>query len=285
MIHFLDKVKVLVEVRSLLKSFVGRVVVIKYGGAVMKDLALTLQLIEDIILLHFIGVKVILVHGGGPEINVWLSKMNIKPSFHHGIRITDSMTMDIVEMVLVGRVNKTLVKFINKYNVAAVGISGQDGKLIIAKPIDSTKDNLVANVQIVNPLLINTLLNNNYIPVIAPVASDKYGQTYNINADIVAGEIASALQAYALIILTDTPGILLNPPDINSRVSNLDLKETHDLIQNRIISGGMLPKVNSCVHALLRGVYKTSIIDGRASHSLLLYLLTSKSIGSTIVIS
>lgn len=283
MTKFADEIKFLTETRLLLQNLINKVVVIKYGGAAMKDTLITEQVIEDIVFLHTIGVKVILVHGGGPEINKWLNKVNIPAKFCNGIRITDSNTMEIVEMVLTGRVNKTLVKLINKQHACAVGISGQDAKLIIAEPLYNDYNNLVADIKVVNPLILINLLKHKYIPVISPIASDERGHSYNINADIVAGAVSCKLQANQLIILTDTPGILSQANNSLSRVSQLCLDEINNLIQNNIITGGMLPKVNTCINALLNGVSITSIIDGRVPHSILLHLLTSEPIGSIIV--
>nr|YP_009296513.1 acetylglutamate kinase [Thorea hispida]AOM65448.1 acetylglutamate kinase [Thorea hispida]ARX95817.1 acetylglutamate kinase [Thorea hispida]UNJ79107.1 acetylglutamate kinase [Thorea hispida] len=282
MINLLEKIKFLCEAKSSLQYLAKQIIVIKYGGALMKDKFLTEQIIEDIVFLHTIGIKVILVHGGGPEINSWLSKMNIPTKFCDGIRLTDYNTMEIVEMVLAGKINKTLVKLINQKNINAIGISGHDAQTIKVEPIDKTYNNFVANVKKVNPLLISTLLDQNYILVVSPVASDDKGQSYNINADNVAGALASALNAYLMIILTDTPGILSQPDNFKSRFNSICFNEIEKLIKCKTITGGMIPKVHTCMNALLNGVQTTSIIDGRVPHSLLLYLLTNEPIGSTI---
>lgn len=282
MIDILNKRKFLFEAKSFLQHLAKKIIVIKYGGAVMKDKFLTEQIIQDIVFLHTIDIKVILVHGGGPEINIWLNKVNIPTRFCDGIRVTDHNTMEVVEMVLVGRVNKTLVKLINQQNVNAIGISGHDTQFIEAEPVDKTCNNFVANVKKVNPLLISILLDHKYIPVVSPVASDSTGQSYNINADHVAGAVAAALNAYRMIILTDTPGILSQLHNPQSRLTSIHFEEIEKLIQCKTITGGMIPKVHTCVKALLSGVHTASIIDGRVPHSLLLHLLTNESIGSTI---
>lgn len=248
----------------------------------MKEKFLTEQIMEDIVFLHTMDIKVILVHGGGPEINSWLSKINIPTKFCDGIRVTDYDTMEVVEMVLVGRVNKILVKLINKYKVNAIGISGHDAQLIKAQPLDKFSDNFVASIKHVNSSLISTLLDQNYIPVIAPVASDDRFQSYNINADSVAGALASALNAYAMILLTDTPGILSQPNNFASTLTSICFNEIEKLIKCKTITGGMIPKVNTCMNALLNGVCTTSIINGCVPHGLLLHLLTNEPIGSII---
>lgn len=257
-------------------------IVIKYGGAAMKNPRLTLKVIEDIVLLSLLGFSITLVHGGGPMINQWLEKLQIPPKFEDGVRITDSQTMEVVQMVLAGKVNKDLVDLFKQYHLKAVGISGQDANLIAPKPINQLPDNRVANIETLNLDLIHVLLNNNYLPIIAPTASDSFGRSYNINADTVAGRIAGSLKAHSLIILTDTPGILQNHRDSSSILSSLNLGEVHQLIKDGVIQGGMLPKVNCCIQALNDGVQLTSIIDGRIPNSLLLSLLTNSTVGSTI---
>jgi acetylglutamate kinase len=282
MINQLDIIKIFGNFLPFLKELKKGIIVIKYGGAAMKDVNLTHKVIEDIILLYNLGLKLIIVHGGGPMINLWLNKVSIQTVFQNGLRITDEKTMEIVEMVLSGKVNKELVNLININNVQAIGLSGKDGGFITASSIDNTSNNLIGKIVSINPSLINLLIDNNYLPVIAPIASDLKGQSYNINADIVAGEIASAINAHKLIILTDTPGILLDASDPTTILSSLDINKVNTLINQNVITGGMLPKVNCCLKAISQGVDSTHIIDGRVPHGLLLNLLTEYPIGSTI---
>nr|YP_010338398.1 acetylglutamate kinase [Bangia atropurpurea]UNJ18348.1 acetylglutamate kinase [Bangia atropurpurea] len=279
-----ERVKVLSEALPYIQKFSSRIIVIKYGGAAMKNQKLKDQVISDLVFLSFIGLRPILVHGGGPEINFWLDKLKILPKFENGVRVTDQSTMDIVEMVLVGRVNKDLVASINKQGGKSVGLSGKDGLLIIPRPSDQANLGFVGEVQSVNTHLLEILINNNYIPVIASVAADKQGQSYNINADTVAGEIAAALNAEKLILLTDTPGILRNASDATTLISHLNIQEARDLTQTSVISGGMIPKVNCCIRSLAQGVASAHIIDGRIDHALLLEILTDQGIGSMLVV-
>jgi acetylglutamate kinase len=232
--------------------------------------------------LYNLGLKLIIVHGGGPMINFWLNKVDIKTLFKNGLRVTDEKTLEVVEMVLRGKINGELVNLLNINKVQAVGLSGKDGGFITANSIDNSSNNLVGKIISINPTLINLLVDSNYLPVIAPIASDLSGQSYNINADIVAGEIACAMNAHKLIILTDTPGILLDGSDPTTLLSSLDTIKVKELIHQKIITGGMLPKVNCCLKAISEGVSSTHIIDGRVPHSLLFNLLTDYSIGSTI---
>nr|QHO64101.1 Acetylglutamate kinase [Lympha mucosa] len=282
MINQLNIIKIFGNFLPFLDELKKGIIVIKYGGAAMKDFNLTYKVIQDIILLYNLGLKLIIVHGGGPMIDLWLNKVNIQATFKDGLRVTDEKTMEVVEMVLSGKVNKELVNLINKNKVQAIGLSGKDGGFITASSIDNCPSSFVGQIVSINPNLINLLIDNNYLPVIAPIASDLNGQSYNINADIVAGEIASAINAHKLIILTDTPGILLETSDPTTILSSLNINKIKTLIDQNIITGGMLPKVNCCLKAISQGVDSTHIIDGRVSHGLLLNLLTDYPIGSTI---
>nr|AIA20103.1 acetylglutamate kinase [Neoporphyra perforata] len=279
-----ERVKVLSEALPYIQQFSSRIIVIKYGGAAMKNQKLKDQVISDLVFLSFIGLRPILVHGGGPEINFWLDRLKILPKFDNGVRVTDQPTMDIVEMVLVGRVNKDLVATINKQGGKSVGLSGKDGLLITPRPSGKASLGFVGEVQSVDTKLLKILINNNYIPVIASVASDKQGQSYNINADTVAGEVAAALNAEKLILLTDTPGILRNSSDSTTLISHLNIKQARDLTQTEVISGGMIPKVNCCIRSLAQGVASAHILDGRIDHALLLEILTDQGIGSMLVV-
>ena len=279
------RVRVLSEALPYIQKFANRTVVIKYGGAAMKDSSLKAKVINDVVFLSCVGVRPVVVHGGGPEINTWLQKLNIEPAFKSGLRVTDAATMDVVEMVLAGRVNKELVSLINRAGALAVGLCGKDGNLVQARPVGQEGVGFVGEVTSVDIGLIETLVNSGYVPVISSVAADENGQAYNINADTVAGEIAAALDAEKLILLTDTPGILYDYHDASTLIKKLDIQKARELIDREVVSGGMIPKVNCCVRSLAQGVRAAHILDGRLPHSLLLEILTDEGIGSMIVAS
>ncbi len=281
----LDRVRVLSEALPYIQQFAGRTIVVKYGGAAMKDSNLKDKVIRDVVFLSCVGLRPVLVHGGGPEINSWLDKLGIEPQFKNGLRVTDAPTMDVVEMVLVGRVNKEIVSLINQAGGQAVGICGKDGNLIKARPEGQEDIGFVGEVSSVNIKLLQSLVNNGYIPVVSSVASDETGQAYNINADTVAGEIAAALGAEKLILLTDTAGILRDYKDSSTLITKMTIPEARDLIETGIVSGGMIPKVNCCVRSLAQGVHAAHIIDGRIPHSLLLEIFSDAGIGSMILAS
>lgn len=277
------RVDILAESLPFIQKFRGKIIVIKYGGAAMKSNILQESVINDLVLLSVVGLRPVLVHGGGPEINRWLNKLGIEAVFRDGLRVTDASTMEIVKMVLVGKVNKDLVSLINKANAIAVGLSGLDGHLFTARPKpNSAQLGFVGDVSKVDPSILRPLLDNNHIPVIASVAADESGQSYNINADTVAGEIAAALGAEKLILLTDVPGILANREDPSSLVKEVDIKGVKKMMEDGKIGGGMIPKVNCCVRSLAQGVRTASIIDGRVPHSLLLEILTDEGAGTMI---
>lgn len=281
-----NRVRILSEALPYIQKFANRTVVIKYGGAAMKDSNLKDKVIGDIVFLSCVGVKPVVVHGGGPEINSWLTKLKIEPQFRDGLRVTDAATMDVVEMVLVGRVNKELVSLINQAGALAVGLCGRDANLIKARhvdPVNKERIGFVGEVTSIDTRLIKSLVNSGYVPVISSVADDQTGQAYNINADTVAGEIAAALDAEKLILLTDTPGILKDYDDPSSLLTRLDIQTARDLISKGIVSGGMIPKVNCCVRSLAQGVRAAHIIDGRIPHAILLEIFTDEGIGSMIV--
>lgn len=280
-----NRVRVLSEALPYIQKFANRTIVIKYGGAAMKDSSLKAEVIRDIVFLACVGVRPVVVHGGGPEINRWLQKLEIEPLFKDGLRVTDADTMDVVEMVLVGRVNKELVSLINRAGTPAVGLCGKDGDLIQARPVGTEGVGFVGEVANINIGLVESLVNSGYVPVISSVAADENGQAYNINADTVAGEIAAALQAEKLILLTDTPGILYDYHDPATLLNKLDIQKARELIDRGIVSGGMIPKVSCCVRSLAQGVRAAHILDGRLPHSLLLEILTDEGIGSMIVAS
>ena len=279
------RVRVLSEALPYIQQFAGRTVVVKYGGAAMKDSNLKDKVIRDIVFLSCVGLRPIVVHGGGPEINNWLGKIGIEPLFKDGLRVTDAPTMDVVEMVLVGRVNKEIVSLINQAGGSAVGLCGKDGNLITARPQGQEGIGFVGEVSSVNIKVLDTLVGNGYIPVVSSVAADANGQAYNINADTVAGEIAAALNAEKLILLTDTAGILKNYKDPSTLIPKIDIQEARSLIKTGVVAGGMIPKVNCCVRSLAQGVRASHIIDGRIPHALLLEIFTDGGIGTMILSS
>lgn len=281
-----DRVRILSEALPYIQQFRGRTVVVKYGGAAMKDSTLKAGVVRDIVFMACVGIRPVVVHGGGPEINTWLTKLGIEPQFKNGLRVTDAPTMDVVEMVLVGRVNKELVSLINQAGGAAVGLCGKDGNLITARPQQGTDDvGFVGDVTNIEPGLVKALVEDGYIPVISSVASDETGQAYNINADTVAGELAAALNAEKLILLTDTRGILRDYTDPSTLLPKLDIQTARQLIDEGIVAGGMIPKVKCCVRSLAQGVGAAHILDGRINHALLLEIFTDTGIGSMIVAS
>jgi len=291
----LQKAKVLIDALPYIRSFSGKTVVIKYGGAAMVEDSLKESFAQDIVLLNFIGIRPVVVHGGGPKISMTMERMGKKPTFIQGQRFTDKDTMDIVEMVLGGLVNKEIVYFINSHGGCAIGLTGKDGGLIRAKKKvvrKSTKESgtgtpeimdlgLVGEVESIEPRVLTALKENNFIPVIAPVGVGPKGETFNINADYVASAVAVAVGAEKLMLLTDSPGIL----DKKERlIPTLDKKKIASLIKDGTISGGMLPKVDAALKALTTGVPKVHIIDGRVPHALLLEVFTSEGVGTEIVV-
>ena len=229
------RVRVLSEALPYIQQFAGRIVVVKYGGAAMKDSTLKDKVIRDIVFLSCVGVRPVVVHGGGPEINSWLDKLGIEPQFKHGLRVTDAATMDVVEMVLVGRVNKELVSLISRAGGSAVGLCGKDGNLIKARPEGREGIGFVGEVTSMDVRLLESLLKDGYIPVVSSVAADEQGQAYNVNADTVAGELAAALGAEKLILLTDTAGILKDYKDPSTLFPRLDIQEARELIESGIV--------------------------------------------------
>ncbi len=278
-----QRVSILSEALPYIQSFKGRKIVIKYGGSIMADEKLKKAFFRDIALLSSVGVCPVVIHGGGPEINSWLNKLEISPKFENGLRVTDHKTMDIVEMVLMGRVNKQIVRGINYTGSLAVGISGLDGNLIQSRELGDGSHGLVGEVARINPELLDPLISKGYIPVISSIGSTLKGVSHNINADFVAGEIAASINAEKLILLTDTPGILKNRDNKNSLVKQINLKEARELIQKEIVTEGMLPKTECCIRALAQGVKAAHIIDGRIEHSLLLEVFTNSGIGTMII--
>jgi len=279
----IGKAQVLIEALKYIKIFYGKTIVIKYGGNAMIDENLKENVILDIVLMKYVGMNPVIVHGGGPEISEVMEKMGKKAEFVKGLRVTDGETMAIAEMVL-GRINKGIVALINQHGAKAVGLSGKDASLISAEKYRSDVDiGFVGNVSRIDPGIINVLDKEGFIPVITSIGVGNDGQTYNINADSVAGEMAAALKAEKFIVLTDVRGIMHDQNNIGTLVSTLKISEIEPLIRSGVISGGMLPKVEACITALRGGVRKTHIIDGRIMHSLLLEIFTDSGIGTQII--
>ena len=285
--------EVLIEALPYIRRFYDRRIVIKYGGAAMEDETLVHSVMEDIVLMKYVGIRPIIVHGGGPRITEWMDKVGKVPEFVQGLRVTDAETVEIAEMVL-GSINKAIVARINQHGGKAIGLSGKDANLIIAEKQETqlTDENgkqtdvdlgFVGKIIGVNTEAIVALDKAGYIPVITPIGVGVDGQTYNINADTMAGEVASAFQAEKLIVLTDTLGILRDLSDTASLIPTIHIREVDQFIEDGLIAGGMLPKVEACTTALMGGVYKTHIIDGRIPHSLLLEIFTEGGIGTEIV--
>jgi len=285
----INKAKILMEALPYIKTFKNKTFVIKLGGNAMVDPALSLSFALDIILLNYVGIRPVIVHGGGPQIGEFMDRLGMETKFVDGLRVTDKNTIEIVEMVLVGKINKEIVGHINQNGGKAVGLSGKDGNLLMAEkiwlkdkndPLKKVDIGMVGEVKSVNPNVINTLDTAQFIPVIAPLGAGEDGETYNINADTAAGEIASALKAEKLILLTDVEGV----KDKNDNLlSTLTEQETEKSVETGAISGGMIPKVNCCCKALDKGVGKAHIIDGRVEHAVLLEIFTDVGIGTQIV--
>lgn len=284
----IKKAEILVEALPYIQKLWGKTVVIKYGGNAMINDELKSSVMEDITLLKYIGMNPVVVHGGGPEINKALDKFDIKSQFINGLRVTDSSTMEIAQMVLVGKTNKEIVSLLNKMGGKAIGLCGIDGNLIECEQYKANVDGkdidlgYVGKITKINSKLIELIAKDEYIPVVAPIGVGKDGQSYNINADTVAGEIAAALKAEKLILLTDIEGVKMNK-DSNDIIPALTVDEAHDLIDKKVIDGGMIPKVLGCIDALNKGVGRTHIIDGRIPHCLLLEIFTNKGIGTMIM--
>ena len=294
----LERARILIEALPYIKQFNMETMVIKYGGHAMVDARLKNCFALDIILMKYVGLNPVVVHGGGPQIGTYLEKMSIKSNFINGHRVTDEKTMDIVEMVLAGKVNKEIVATINKHGGQAVGLSGKDGRLITARklqflskgggagnksenPPEILDIGLVGEVVSVNNTIIKSLTQNQFIPVIAPVGVGGNNETYNINADFVAGHIASSLEAKKLILLTDVEGVLGKDGTL---ISSLSVKDVHSMITKGVVKGGMIPKLQCAIQALKNGVEKVHIIDGRNEHALLLEIFTDEGVGTEIVL-
>lgn len=276
-----ERAEVLTQALPYIKKFNGKVIVVKYGGNAMINEQLKEQVMEDIALLWLIGVKVVLVHGGGPEINDLMGKLGKKAEFVDGLRVTDKETVDIVQMVLAGKVNKSLVTLLQMKGGHAVGISGIDGGLIEAE-IKDERLGYVGKITKIRPQPINDLLEKNYIPVVSTVAGDRHGNVYNINGDTAAAYIAGALGAERLLMMTDIAGILRDKDDPSSLIPEVTISEAQKLHEEGIISGGMIPKVDCCIEAIREGVKNVTILDGRIPHSILMELLTDEGAGTMV---
>ena len=281
---YLDKAQVLIEALPYIQRFNRKIIVVKYGGSAMVDESLKERVIQDVTLLKLCGFKPIIVHGGGKEISRWVDKAGMETKFVNGLRVTDSETMELAEMVL-GKVNKDLVSKVQALGINAAGISGMDGGLLkVEKKCPDGKDiGFVGDIKDVNTKIIMDLLENDFLPIIYPIGIDDKGMAYNINADEAAGAIAASLKAEKLAYLSDVEGVRENPDDAGSVISELYIDEAYDLIEKGIISGGMLPKIENCIDALRSGVSRIHIMDGRIPHSLLLEIFTIKGIGTAIL--
>jgi acetylglutamate kinase len=290
------KANVLIEALPYIRTFRGKTIVIKYGGHAMTDPSLKERFAQDIVLLKYVGLNPVIIHGGGPQIDKMLDRLGIEAKFRHGVRITDEVTMEIVEMVLAGKINMEIVDLLNRHGGSAVGLSGKDGGLMLTRPLtakawaeslekeledgDENEDfGLVGDVPSIDPSLLLNLQQDHYIPVIAPIGTDREGTTYNINADLVAGAIAGSLRAEKLVMMTDVKGIR----DAKGRhLSTVSRNDVQRMVKKGTISEGMLPKVHACLDALGDGVGKAHIIDGRMPHAILLEVFTRKGIGTEI---
>ena len=293
----METVNILIEALPYIKKFHQQKIMIKYGGHAMIDNAAKSSTARDTVLLKYVGMQPMVVHGGGPEISRSMSKIGKKPKFIGGLRVTDQETMDIVKMVLVGKINTEIVANIGLHGGKGVGISGKDNLLLKARKRspqvvvdqetgeETTVDlGLVGEIESIKPEILDVLTQNDYIPVISPIGVDEQANTLNLNADTVAGDVAAEVGAEKLIILTDVPGILTDPTDPESLIKKADIAEVLDLIDQGIIKDGMLPKVATCVNALEKGVKSAHIIDGRIKHSILLEIFTKKGIGTMITL-
>lgn len=284
MMTSVDKAGVLIEALPYIRRFYGSTIVVKYGGNAMVNQELKEAVCQDLVLLKFIGLNPIVVHGGGPEISNMMERLGKKPNFINGLRVTDDETMEIAQMVLIGKINTDLVSLFNGYGGKAVGVNGKDANLIKAKKHQSEVDlGFVGDVEIINPELLHTLSKEGYIPIVSSVGVGEDGASYNINADLVAGMLAGALNAEKLILLTDVEGIFEDFENPNSLISSLTIDRANELIDRGRIGEGMIPKVQACIKALQEGVGKTHIIDGRKLHSILLEIFTNKGIGTMVV--
>ena len=283
-LHFIHKANILIEALPYIQRLWGKTVVIKYGGNAMKSDDLTHKILEDVTLLKYVGINPILVHGGGPEINAMLKRVGVESSFHNGLRITDAATMEIVQMVLAGKLNKNIVSDIGRLGGKAIGLCGKDAELIKVRKKPPLADGVdlgfVGDIVSINTKLLNSLCQDEYIPVISSVGTDENGESYNINADTAAAAIAAALKAEKLIFLTDIDGVRANPEDPASLFPTLTVDQAKALIADGTISGGMIPKVTACTDAVESGVRRVHILNGTIPHPIILEIFTDRGIGT-----
>lgn len=281
---WLEKANVLIEALPYIRDFHGKTIVVKYGGSAMVDHELKKSVIRDVALLKLVGFRPIIVHGGGKEITRWINKVGLETNFVNGLRVTDKATMEVAEMVL-NKINKGLVSMMEKVGLNAVGISGKDGTILkVDKKLADGKDiGFVGEVKEVNTALLDTLLDNDFIPVICPVGSDDNYHSFNINADDAACAIATAVQAAKLVFLSDIEGVYRDPHDPSTLISEMTIPEAKDFLAAGYAGGGMLPKLQNCIHAIESGVSRVHILDGRIEHSLLLEFFTNRGIGTAII--
>ncbi|MBE0478540.1 acetylglutamate kinase [Candidatus Aerophobetes bacterium] len=279
----IKRAQILSEALPYMREFSGKTVVIKLGGKASGEKGIQRDIAEDIVLMHYVGIKPVVIHGGGEAISRLMQRLGIKPEFVEGNRVTNEATMEIVEMVLVGKINKEIVALLNLCGGKAVGIEGKDGELIFARKTSKEKLGLVGEVENINPRLLEVLEKEGFIPVIAPVGMGKEGESLNINADMVAAEVAGALKAEKLIFLTDVEGILEDPCNPETLIPTITLQQIEKMLQEGNIQKGMMPKVESCQRALKKGVKKVHIISGKIPHSLLLEIFTDSGIGTQIL--
>lgn len=281
---YITRAKTLVEALPYIQKFNNKIIVIKYGGSAMIDEKLKQSVIKDICLMKLVGIKPVVVHGGGKKISEMLKNMGKEAKFIQGLRVTDDETMEVAEMVLSGSINKEIVQLFQQQGLKAVGISGKDGSTIIAKKklLNGMDIGWVGEIEKINSQLLKSLIKDDFIPVIAPVACDLHNNTYNINADYVAGAIASQLKAEKLVYLTDVEGVLEDVNEKNSLISKINLNEIDKYIKNNVIEGGMIPKIQCCAESIKNGVSSVHILDGRVEHSLLLEVFTNSGIGTMI---
>jgi acetylglutamate kinase len=279
-----ERASVLIEALPYLRNFYGKTLVIKYGGNAMIDEGLKEQVMQDVTLLHYVGIRPILVHGGGPEISSLMRQMGHEPTFVGGLRVTDAATMEIVEMALTGKTNKGIVALLNKQGTRAVGLSGKDANLIVARKMESAQGDLgfVGEITQVNVGLLNLLADNGYVPVISSVAIGEDGESYNVNADHAAGAIAAEVKAAKLIVLTDVEGLYRDFSDKGSLISEMSAHQAREMVASGAAEKGMIPKLEACVTALEGGVERAHLIDGRQSHAILIEVFTDTGIGTMI---
>ena len=282
--QIISKAQTLIEALPFIQKFQGKTVVVKYGGSAMLDEKLKYNVIKDVALLKLVGMKPVIVHGGGKEISKWVEKVGKEAEFINGLRVTDAETMEIAEMVL-SKVNKSLVSLMQQVGLKAVGISGKDGGLLrVKKRFPGGKDiGYVGEVTEVDTEILNTLIEHDFIPVVAPIGVSDEFEDYNINADDAACAVATALNAEKLVFLTDIEGVFIDPTDKSTLISEMNLDEARELIDNGVVGGGMLPKLNNCIAAMDNGVARVHILDGRLEHCLLLEFFTEKGIGTAIL--